>query len=100
LGPWLALARALLTKALALEAAVDAASAAALLLLLVPACRDDQPHGVIMTIKTQHCAAAIQLFKRARHNHWPLILCSLTMSLQTTRSTRSSFGFAASAKKS
>ncbi len=60
------LAKALLTKALALEAAVGAASATAL--LLVPACRDDQLHGLIMTIKTQHCVAAMQLLKCAQYD--------------------------------
>ncbi len=68
MGPWLALARALLTKALALEAAVGAASAAAAALLLVLTCRDDQLDGFIMTIKTQHSVAAIQLYKRAQYN--------------------------------
>ncbi len=66
MGPWLVLAKALLTKALALEAAVGAASATAL--LLVPACRDDQPYGFIVTIKTWHCVAAVQLFKCAQYN--------------------------------
>jgi len=70
LGPWLALARALLTKALALEAAVGAASAATLLLVL--ACRDNQLDGFIMTMKTWHCVAAVQLFKCAQYNQWPL----------------------------
>lgn len=77
LGPWLALARALLTKALALEAAVGAASAAAAALLLVPACRDNQLDGFSMTTKARDCAAAIQLFKRAQYNQWPLFCAAL-----------------------